>query len=125
VDASVAAIDTPIGQTAEMAFGQQSGPPASNAQVRDLLELLREAGHTDFRDARGPMGFSQRQAGGKFTRAEADELIEKLRLASDGEGEPAPVVAERLSLRDQSLRKMPDAVLAKELDRRGWIVIAP
>jgi hypothetical protein len=121
----VAAIDTPIGQTADMAFGQQSGPPASNTQVRDLLELLREAGHTDFRDARGPMGFSQRQAGGKFTRAEADELIEKLRSASDGEGDPAPVVAERLSPRDQSLRKMPDEVLAKELDRRGWIVIAP
>jgi hypothetical protein len=108
-----------------MPFGQQSGPPASSKQLRDLLVALQEAGHVDFRDARGPMGFSQRQAGGKFTREEADEIIERLRAAQDGETEPAPMVAERLSLRDQALRKLPDEVLASELDRRGWIVIAP
>jgi hypothetical protein len=34
-----------------MAFGQRSGPPASARQVQELLALLREAGHTDFRDA--------------------------------------------------------------------------
>src|SRR5687767_15033524 len=63
---------TGVGETARMAFGQASGPPASGKQVQELLSLLQEAGHSDFRDARGPMGFSQRQAAGKFTRAEAD-----------------------------------------------------
>ncbi len=61
-----------------MTFGQASGPPASSRQVRDLLALLNEAGHVDFRDARGPMGFTQRQAGGKFTRDEADAFIAQL-----------------------------------------------
>ena len=60
-----------------MAFGQQQGPPATGRQVQELLALLQEAGHSDFRDARGPMGFTQRQAGGKFTRAEADALLER------------------------------------------------
>ena len=58
-----------------MAFGQPGGPPASAKQVRELLELLHAAGHSDFRDARGPLGFNQRQAGGKFTRDEADALL--------------------------------------------------
>ena len=62
-----------------MAFGQQQGPPASARQVQELLVLLQEAGHSDFRDARGPMGFTQRQAAGKFTRTEADALLEQLR----------------------------------------------
>ena len=69
-----------------MAFGQQSGPPASAKQVRELIDLLKGAGHTDFRDARGPMGFTQRQAGGKFSRDEAEAFIAQLRDAeSDGE----------------------------------------
>lgn len=117
--------DTSIGQTLDMAFGQQSGPPASSSQLRDLLVLLHDAGHADFRDARGPMGFSQRQAAGRFTREEADEIIGRLRAAQDGEADPAPLVAKRLSLADQALAKLPDDVLARELDRRGWIVIAP
>ena len=61
-----------------MTFGQQSGPPASPRQVQQLLALLKDAGHTDFRDARGPMGFTQRQAGGKFTRDEAAAFIDQL-----------------------------------------------
>jgi hypothetical protein len=102
-----------------MAFGQPLGPPASAKQVRDLLALLQEAGHTDFRDARGPMGFTQRQAGGKFTRDEADAFIEQ--LESGGSGEPAP----RLTPAEVAVRKVPDAVLAAELQRRGWIVVEP
>lgn len=62
-----------------MAFGQQSGPPAGHRQLQELLELLIEAGHSDFKDARGPLGLTQRQASGKFSRDEADELIERLR----------------------------------------------
>jgi hypothetical protein len=66
-----------------MSFGQPSGPPATAKQVRELLELLQAAGHSDFRDARGPMGFTQRQAGGKFTRDEAQELIDQLVEAAE------------------------------------------
>ena len=66
-----------------MAFGQQSGPPATAKQVQELLSLLHEAGHTDFRDARGPKGFTHRQAGGKFSRDEAAALIEQLQHAAE------------------------------------------
>jgi hypothetical protein len=109
-----------------MAFGQQSGPPASARQVEKLKELLRDAGHGDFRDARGPLGFTQRQAAGRFTRDEADDLIGRLRAAADGEA-PAPVVAQagRRDAIEQVLRRMPAEQLAAELQRRGWAVIAP
>ncbi len=112
-----------------MAFGQQSGPPASARQVKELLGLLQEAGHIDFRDARGPMHFTQRQAGGKFTRDEADAFIEQLQeaeAAADGDSPTAPVVpAPRLSKDEQTLRRMPASQLAAELQRRGWAVIEP
>jgi hypothetical protein len=45
-----------------MAFGQQAGPPASPREVQKLLTLLQDAGHTDFRDARGPVGFTRDKA---------------------------------------------------------------
>lgn len=109
-----------------MAFGKQSGPPASHQQLKDLLELLQNAGHSDFRDARGPMAFTQRQAGGKFTRDEAQEFIDRLEEAEDqGTG---PVVAEpvvKLSKAEQALRKIPTEQLAAELQRRGWSVTEP
>ena len=108
-----------MGETAGMAFGQQSGPPASGKQVAELLALLQEAGHTDFRDARGAMGFTQRQGAGKFTRDEADELITRLR---DGGEAPAQ---ERVSPAEQALRRVPAEQLAAELQRRGWIVVEP
>jgi hypothetical protein len=118
-----------------MAFGQPSGPPASARQVEELLRLLQGAGHTGFRDARGPMGFNQRQGGGRFTRDEAEELIERLQLAEHAAEEPAPaepsaspgrpVRPERLSGRDQALRRLTDAQLATELRRRGWTVTEP
>jgi hypothetical protein len=69
-----------------MAFGQQSGPPAGHRQLQELLELVIEAGHVDFRDARGPLGLTQRQGGGKFTREEADELIARLRAEAEANG---------------------------------------
>ncbi len=78
-----------------MAFGQPSGPPATARQLRDLLALVEGAGHSDFRDARGPLGLTQRQAGGRFTQDEAATLIAQLeaeaeqREGSDGGvGEP-------------------------------------
>ena len=70
---------------------QQSGPPASAKDVKELLSLLGDLGHSDFRDKRGPMGLTQRQAAGKFTRYEAAALIERLHQAeADGN---APLAA--------------------------------
>jgi hypothetical protein len=108
-----------------MAFGQQSGPPATARQVRDLLELLQGAGHADFRDARGPMGFTQRQGAGKFTRDEADAFIEQLQESGPTDDAPAAAPALRLSSAEQALRRMPAGQLAAELQRRGWVVMEP
>ncbi|MEZ5377588.1 MAG: hypothetical protein R2733_13865 [Acidimicrobiales bacterium] len=130
-----------------MAFGQPSGPPATRSQLHQLLELLEAAGHTDFRDARGPMGFTQRQAGGKFTRDEAEAFIEQLQAEAelhDGDPpaaeqvkastptpkRPAPPTAAttgraELTPAEKQLRRIPTAELAAELQRRGWIVVEP
>ena len=109
-----------------MAFGQQAGPPASPREVQKLLALLQDAGHTDFRDARGPMGFTQRQAAGKFTRDEAAAFIAQLEdTESSGEpGEPRPPQP-RVSAAEQVLRRLPAEQLAAELQRRGWVVVQP
>ena len=125
-----------------MAFGQQSGPPASAKQVQELLSLLHDAGHTDFRDARGPLGFTQRQAGGKFTRDEAADVIEQLQNeiseppapaeAPPAEAPAAKAPAARASAAkarpntaEQALGKFSTEQLAAELQRRGWIVVEP
>ena len=81
-----------------MPFGQSSGPPASSRQVQELLSLLQDAGHVDFRDARGPMGFTQRQANGKFTRAEAEAFVEQLQRETEAaEAEAGPGGADRVA----------------------------
>lgn len=136
-----------------MAFGQSSGPPATGKQVRELEELLEAAGHTGFRDARGPMGFNQRQAGGKFTRDEADAFIEQLRdeaeslpltesesvpptSAKSRTADPTPPSASsaprpaarpsaRVSKIELALRDASDEQLAAELQGRGWAVMEP
>jgi hypothetical protein len=108
-----------------MAFGQQSGPPASAKQVRDLLELLKAAGHSDFRDARGPMGFTQRQAGGKFSRDEATEFITQLEGADSEGSTESSVPTWRQSAQEQLLGSLPSEQLADELRRRGWTAIEP
>lgn len=126
-----------------MAFGQTSGPPATHRQLSDLLALLNDAGHVDFRDARGPMGFTQRQGNGKFTRDEADAFIAQLTEAADGldadgaTSDPAtspsrrsargPVTAAERKAASQAgaARKIPSEVLAAELQRRGWAVMEP
>jgi hypothetical protein len=105
-----------------MAFGQQQGPPATARQVQELLALLQEAGHSDFRDARGPLGFTQRQAAGKFTRDEADELIEQLRDQEPTAEKPVEVPIWRRSVQDDVLSQIPTERLAVELRRRGWTV---
>lgn len=117
-----------------MAFGQQSGPPATHKQVQQLTSLIVAAGHSDFRDARGPLGLTQRQAGGKFTRDEADELIAQLEAETDPEGgagdAPSPASAAastdpRDAARAAALQKLPAHLLAAELQRRGWAVMEP
>src|SRR4051812_27536844 len=115
-----------ICETALMVFGQPLGPPASAKQVQELLSLLHDAGHSDFRDARGPMGFTQRQAAGKFTRDEVAAFIDKLQEAEDSGS--APVVPERAAVRSASapsLSRVPAEQLAAELRRRGWTVTEP
>jgi hypothetical protein len=108
-----------------MAFGQHSGPPASAKQVSELLALLKNVGHTDLRDARGPMGFTQRQAASKFTREEAAAFIDRLQDTEyDGKPPIAATVA-RLSAQEQMMRRMPAEQLAAELQRRGWIMTKP
>lgn len=132
-----------------MAFGKSSGPPATSRQLKALLALLQDAGHTDFRDARGPMGFTQRQAGGRFTSDEADAFIRQLEDHADpgvDDGsdpgvnhrqEDADAGASGVQPRPKSggpvkpnaeeraVRRLPDGVLAAELQRRGWIVMEP
>ena len=108
-----------------MVLGQQSGPPASAKQVQELLKLLKVAGHRDFRDARGPMGFTQRQAAGKFTRDEAAELIGRLHTEFEGSATVAATPAVGVSTTAQLLRRVPVEELAAELQRRGWIVSQP
>src|SRR5471030_2741822 len=103
-----------------MPFARPSGPPATHRQVEGLLGRHQEAGHTDFRDARGPMGFTQRQAGGRFTRDEATAFIEQLQaVESDGTPAVAAAPARRLSAAEQAVRRIPTPELAAELQRRG------
>jgi len=108
-----------------MPFGQPSGPPASAKQVRELLDLVKEAGHSDFRDARGPLGFTQRQAAGKFTRDEATEFIDQLLDAQSVGSIATAMPTWRQSAQDQLLSSLPSEQLAGELRRRGWTVIEP
>ncbi|MGD9704715.1 MAG: hypothetical protein AB7Q42_20670 [Acidimicrobiia bacterium] len=117
-----------------MSFGQ-SAPSASAKQIAYLLSLVKQAGHDGFRDARGPLGLTQRQAAGKFSKAEASTLIDLLVNGTEGgpdEGPPAAINGERISATDRLaldradlLRGMPAELLAGELERRGWSVTAP
>jgi hypothetical protein len=124
-----------------MSFGQPSGPPASAKQLRELLTLLEQAGYDGFRSARGPLGLTQRQGNGKFTRDEADAVIEQVRAEVEAEaGEPGPVAEAvaapaaqvrpaarppRPTSAEQALRRYTSQQLAAELQRRGWVVMEP
>lgn len=112
-----------------MTFNKPSGPPASIQQLRRLEELIRAAGHADFRDARGPLGLTQRQAAGRFTRDEADSFIERLESehveSAAGRVTEISVPRPKLSDAERRAQQLPDSVLAAELQRRGWIVVEP
>lgn len=106
-----------------MAFRQQIGPAASAKQTQRLLDLFMEAGYDDFRSARGPFGLTQRQGLGKFTHAEAEEMIE--RLESQAVEVEAPAAVPRTPPRAAARRPLQDASteeLTDELRRRGRTV---
>jgi len=119
-----------------MSFGQQSGPPASQKQIAYLLSLLEAAGY-DFATGRHHFGFTQRQARGRFSVAEAAEMIDRLTSAAEAEldpdAEPKPFddpVAARAQARidrDRAvlLKGIPAEMLANELESRGWAIIPP
>ena len=71
------------------------------------------------------MGFTQRQAAGKFTRAEADALLDQLRDTEPSAGKPVEVPIWRRSVQDDVLGQIPAERLAIELRRRGWSVVEP
>lgn len=120
-----------MSQTDAMAFGQSAGTPATARQLARLLQLVHEAGHADFRDARGPLGFTQRQAAGKFSRDEAEALIAQLEQQTEEASDHAPSAAVPAARPpkargvDKLLEGVTTDALAAELQRRGWIVIEP
>ncbi len=93
--------------------------------MRELLALLKNAGHTTFREARGPMGLTQRQASGNFTRDEATEFIDRLQDAEFAGTTAVGVPTPQTSATEQLMRRMPAEQLAAELHRRGWTVSKP
>ncbi len=118
-----------------MAFGQAAGPPASPKRVAELAEALEARGFDSFREARHPIGLTQRQAAGKFTNAEVDELLARLEAEADGSEAPgaaAPpaktsvAVDRRQRARDEELVVRLDAdLMATELVNRGSCCIPP
>ncbi len=124
-----------------MAFGQAAGPPASPKRVAELAEALEALGFDTFKEARHRVGLTQRQAAGKFTNDEVDELLARLEAEGiDGEGgglgadapQGAPpaktsvTVDRRQRARDEELVARLDAdLLATELVNRGWCCIPP
>lgn len=100
------------------------GPPASPKQLAYLAALLDKAGYASFREARHPLGLTQRQAGGKFTVHEASTLIDQL---LDQEATPESVTADDAVRASQAttLRGIPADLLADELRRRGWTAREP
>ena len=71
------------------------------------------------------MGFTQRQAGGKFTRTEVDLFLERLREEPPGSNEQVEVPTWRRYPREEVLREIATEHLAVELRRRGWTVVEP
>jgi hypothetical protein len=71
------------------------------------------------------MGFSQRQAGGKFSRDEAAAFITQLQDAESDGITPVAPPAWRKSTQEQLLPLLSSEQLAGELRRRGWTAIEP
>jgi len=120
-----------------MAFGQATGPPAPQRRVAELAELLEARGFDSFREARHPFGLTQRQAAGKFTTGEVDELIDRLAAEAEGESDGAPEASageapvltadqrRRRQREEEVAVKLAADVMATELVNRGWCCIPP
>lgn len=88
---------------------------------------MRKAGYDDFRAARTEYRLTQRQARGKFTKAEASALIDRL-TSTDVDNPTVSASEEPDSLESAQallIRGFPADVLADELRRRGWTVGEP
>jgi hypothetical protein len=112
-----------------------------------LSTLLAEHGYSTFKEARHPLGLTQRQANGKFTVAEATDLIDRLTQSASAagsvsaedatsslEGSALPLAQVRqidhaavkaLRRTEELIAAVSDEMLADELQRRGWCCIAP
>ena len=98
--------------------------------MAELLSLLHDEGFDGYRDARGPMGFTQRQGNGKFTADEAEEYIAQLLERAEHRVDvasvaPQPPPRPRPSAAERALRDATDEALAAELQRRGWSTSPP
>lgn len=131
-----------------MAFGQAAGPPANARRVAELAELLEARGFVSFREARHPFDLTQRQAAGKFTTGEVDELIARLEAEAEVDGDAGPAApppppsrlkasaprvttpavdrdARRRARHEEQVTGIDADVLATELVNRGWCCIPP
>jgi hypothetical protein len=94
-------------------------------QIEELSALLERAGFSSFREARHPYGLTQRQAGGKFTADEADELIDRLTAAEAVQQAGTGGLTGNASGSDDVFSALTDESIAAELERRGWCCIPP
>jgi hypothetical protein len=118
-----------------MAFGQAAGPPAGQRQVAELEALLEARGYDSFKEARHPFGLNQRQAAGRFTVAEADELAARLEAEAEAGDDgppaaPAAVVAPKIDAKrrqkeEELVVRLQADIMATELTNRGWCCIPP
>lgn len=107
-----------------MSFGSGTGPPATAKQIAYLESLVRQAGFTGLAEARHPLDLTARQSRGKFSRAEASALIDRLadtESVQDAASEPAPPAPPS----GRALAGVATQALADELARRGWMVTPP
>lgn len=91
-----------------MTFGQPAGPPAGQRQIDRLLELLADRGFDSFREARHRLNLTQRQANGRFTAPEAEELIERLEAGVQVEQSRFGNPPARTSMKTQDARGSSD-----------------
>lgn len=87
--------------------------------------LLEKAGYTSFREARLPLGLTQRQGSGKFTVPEASMLIDRLVKGEAPSVDEAVQDDKILQAQATLLRGIPAQLMADELSRRGWTVAPP
>jgi len=88
---------------------------------------MAKAGYDDFRSARTEYRLTQRQARGKFTKAEASAMIDRL-TSTDSDNPTVSAVEEPDTLESAQallIRGFKADVLADELRRRGWTVGEP